>query len=320
MNQLLTLVFTAVIVVLIVILSKVISKKNKADRTAAELKIKLDQSNTSVLELVAKIKTLEAENAQLSKWKVVEDAVGKAKEILATAKAKIEKAVAHTKQLEEKASNEAVQIVGTAKNEAASVTSEARQKAKELKEDAAKVLDSATVQAGKIIDTANKKAEEIAGSAYEAMKNADQFEKTAKAMKNIIEGYGDEYLVPSHSILDDLAKEFGFTEAGTELKNARERTRLMIRNNTAAACEYVEVKRKDTAINFVIDAFNGKVDSILSRVKNDNAGKLEQEIKDAFTLVNHNGKAFREAKILPEYLSSRINELKWAAVVQQLKL
>ena len=66
----------------------------------------------------------------------------------------------------------------------------------------------------------------------------------------------------------------------------------MIRNGTAAHCEYVEANRRDTAINFVIDAFNGKVDSILSRVRYDNAGTLEQEIRDAFTLVNFNGRAF----------------------------
>ena len=309
MNQLLMLVLAAAVVALIVILIKVSGKKSTAEKIASELKTKLDQSEKSGQEFVAKLSRLETENRRLSKWQVVEDADGKAKEILVAANAELENASVQATQLREKASSEI-----------ASTTAEARQKAKDLKEQAARVLDSATVQAGKIIDTANKKAEEIAGSAYEAMKNADQLEKTAQAMKNIIEGYGDEFLVPGRSMLDDLAEEFGFTEAGTELKNARERTRLMIRNGTAATCEYVEARRKDTAINFVIDAFNGKVDSILSRVKNDNAGKLEQEIKDAFTVVNYNGKAFREARVSPEYLASRIDELKWAAIAQQLKL
>jgi hypothetical protein len=40
----------------------------------------------------------------------------------------------------------------------------------------------------------------------------------------------------------------------------------MIRNAIAATCEYVEDNRRTTAINFVLDAFNGKADSILSRV------------------------------------------------------
>ncbi|MEY4918787.1 MAG: hypothetical protein RL616_2700 [Verrucomicrobiota bacterium] len=46
---------------------------------------------------------------------------------------------------------------------------------------------------------------------------------------------------------------------------------------------------RETAIRFVIDAFNGRVDAILSRSKHDNYGTLEQEIKDGFSLVNLNG-------------------------------
>ncbi|MBE3072012.1 MAG: hypothetical protein IMZ67_03475, partial [Acidobacteria bacterium] len=45
-------------------------------------------------------------------------------------------------------------------------------------------------------------------------------------------------------------------------------------------------------------------------------GTLGQEIRDAFTLVNFNGKAFRDARIREEYLASRLDELKWAAVAQ----
>ena len=94
----------------------------------------------------------------------------------------------------------------------------------------------------------------------------------------------------------------------------------MIRNGTAGSCNYVEANRRDTAINFVVDAFNGKVDSVLSRVKSDNVGTLQQAIQDAFIVVNLNGKAFRDATVTEDYLASRLDELKWAAVAQQLKL
>ena len=152
------------------------------------------------------------------------------------------------------------------------------------------------------------------------MNNAALYEKAARAMKNTVEGYGDAYLIPSHSLLDDLAEEFGFAEAGETLKRAREVTRSMIRSGTAATCEYVEQNRRSTAIAFVIDAFNGKVDSTLSRVRNDNAGTLAQEFNDAFAMVNLNGKAFRDARITEQYLAARLDELKWAAVAQQLKV
>ena len=42
-----------------------------------------------------------------------------------------------------------------------------------------------------IVEVVNKRAEEIAGDAYSAMNRAKEFADTAKAMKNIIEGYGD---------------------------------------------------------------------------------------------------------------------------------
>ena len=150
------------------------------------------------------------------------------------------------------------------------------------------------------------------------MKNAALYEQTVKSMKNLIEGYGDQYIIPEQSILDDLADDFSHTQAGQELKRARECTKVMIRNGTAAACEYVEANRRETAVNFVVDAFNGKVDSILSRTKHDNAGRLAQQIRDAFALVNYNGKAFREARIQEEYLAARLDELKWAVVAQHL--
>ena len=138
-------------------------------------------------------------------------------------------------------------------------------------------------------------------------------------MKNVIEGYGDRYLKPTYSLLDDLAEDFGYTEAGQQLKLARENSTRMINAGTAAVCDYAQASRKDTAIAFVIDAFNGKVDSILSKVKKDNYGTLEQKIKDAYELVNFNGRAFRNAVITPEYLAARLEELKWGVRAQELK-
>jgi hypothetical protein len=138
-------------------------------------------------------------------------------------------------------------------------------------------------------------------------------------MKNVVDGYGDRYLKPTYSLLDELADTYGFEEAGQQLKLARDRSKLMIEQNQAAKCEYVEANRRDTAIRFVADAFNGKVDSILSRAKSDNYGTLEQQIKDAFALVNHNGAAFRKATITSEYFTARLEELRWAVATVALR-
>jgi hypothetical protein len=271
-------------------------------------------------QLQDRVISLERENQQLSKWKVVDDANARATEMITSAQAILAKATSDASFHLFTSQQEADTILNNAKNQANEIESKTKQEAIKFKDQARSYLDSSTLEAGKIIESANKRAEEIAGSAFVAMKNAALYEQTVKAMKNIIEGYGDQYIIPGRSLIDELAEEFGYKEAGEELKKARELSKQMIRNGTAATCDYVETNRRSTAINFVIDAFNGKVDSILSRVRNDNAGTLQQEIRDAFTLVNFNGKAFREARITEEYLTARLSELKWAAIVQQLKL
>lgn len=178
----------------------------------------------------------------------------------------------------------------------------------------------ASTEATRIVAEATRRAEETAAGALEAMRNVKRYEQTVEAMKNVIEGYGDRYVMPTAGLLDELAEEFGFAEAGKQLKAARDLTRSKIKDNLAATCDYVEANRRATAIEFVLDAFNGKVDTILADVRHDNYGTLQQKIRDAFTLVNHNGRAFRDARILPEFLDTRLEELRWAVVAQELKL
>ena len=294
--------------------------RKKASDLEESLQKQKTQSDGTIKQWADYATSLDSENKRLAKWKDVADADAKASELLRTATESLDKANTEATQLKSDAEKEASSVMLAARTEADSVSATAKQQAKQMKDEASGNLSAATIKASQIVEAANKRAEEIAGSAYDAMKNVALFERTAKAMKDIIEGYGDQYLIPSHSLLDDLADDFGHLQAGQELKRAREQTKLMIRNGTAAKCEYVEANRRDTAINFVTDAFNGKVDSVLSRVRHDNAGTLEQEIRDAFVLVNFNGKAFREARVTDEYLAARLEELKWAAIAQELKL
>lgn len=215
---------------------------------------------------------------------------------------------------------EAQALLEQARIAAADQRSQSIQKAKELHAQADALLNQATRDAGRIMANAEKRAEEIGGDAYRALREKEELERAAVAMRNVVEGYGDRYLVPTHNLLDDLAAEFGYAAAGESLKSARDLSRRMIEQEEAATCEYVETSRRATAIQFVIHAFNGRVDAVLSRVKYDNYGTLDQEIRDAFSLVNNTGKAFRDARILPAYLDARLAELKWAVVVQGLAL
>ncbi|MGD8451212.1 MAG: DUF4041 domain-containing protein [Phycisphaerae bacterium] len=257
--------------------------------------------------------------ARLAKWESVADAVDKARHLLASAEAKSALAEANAQNITNDARQQADRMLEEARVEAREKTAGARAKAKQLAAEAETALATATKTASATVLEANRRAEEIAGKAYDVVRNAELYEQTARAMKNIIEGYGDEYLKPAASLLDELAEAFGHKDAGRQLKLAREHTESMVDKGQASRCEYVETSRREGAERFVLDAFNGRVDSILSRASHDNYGKLEQEIQDAFATVNFGGKAFREARITDEYLAARLAELKWAAVAQELR-
>lgn len=197
---------------------------------------------------------------------------------------------------------------------------EAGERMRRLKAEADTVMSKATREAGLIVSEAHKKAESIAGAAYVALRDKESLEQAVRAIRNVIDGYGDRYVVPTRSLLDELASDFGHLEAGNELKAARAHSARLVEEGHAAECDYAEAKRKETAVRFVIDAFNGRVDGILSRTRNDNFGTLAQEIRDAFALVNINGEAFRNARVLETYLDARLAELKWAVAAQELRL
>jgi hypothetical protein len=243
-------------------------------------------------------------------------AMQNAQRVEATAKANAEALAA---QFRAQVERETADLTAKVRSEADGLLTETRAARASAEMSARATLAQATGEAAKVVETAKLRAEEIAGEALTAMRDMKRLEKTAQAMRNVIDGYGDRYVIPTFGLLDDLAAEFGFAEAGQRLKAARERMREMIKQGIAASCDYVEQNRKTTAIEFVLDAFNGKVDSALAGVRHDNYGTLKEKINDAFMIVNNNGRAFRDARIESAFLDTRQDELRWAVVAQELK-
>lgn len=282
-----------------------------AARTAAERRS---------AELESVVRQLEASIARLSPFSGVADADEEARRLISEA----EQAASNLKQRASadlmSANAEAVAIRDRAANEAREVVTAAREKAKHSEDGANAAVQAAQLRASAIVADAEIKAQEVAGDALAAMRDAERWEQTVQAMKNVVEGYGNRYVVPTHALLDDLAEAFGFTEAGQQLKLVREQVRRASASGTAAACDYVEENRRTTAVRFVIDAFNGKAETILAKVKVENVGTLQQELRDAFRLVNHNGRAFRNARITNDYLDLRLEELRLAGVMEALRI
>ncbi|GKT12239.1 MAG: hypothetical protein ISEC1_P1214 [Thiomicrorhabdus sp.] len=295
------------------------------------------KSESELLETKSLLTQFKERVNSLKKYEVIEDASKQATKIILEAnetlknarenyQAKVEDAnIKSRKILSEadatlrKADQQYLQKIDDAKTIANEELKAARAKGKSIREKAEENLTEAHNIAGNIEEQAKARAEEIAGEAWEAKKNSEQYVSTVKAMKNIIKGYGDEYLIPNESVLDELAEEYNHKEAGQELKSIRAQIKSMIKNGECADCDYVESHRKSTAIEFVLDAFNGKVDTILSKVRHDNYGKLTQQLEDAFRLVNHNGKAFRDARIKTRYYDLIVQQLKLTVATHELK-
>lgn len=307
-------------IILIVVFVNLRNKNNELKKEVASTQAALTEAtknyNKAKSELAA---TTTERDSLIKKYASVIDAEAEAKNIISTARNNAEakaKGIIDAAQKNADSLNwEAHVELNTARDKA----KEIRERAKKAEEKASESAQTAQKVADKIIEDAKRSAHEIAGSAIDAKDKAQEYEKIAAAMQRTISGYGDEWIKPAYSILDELAEEFSFSDAGKKLKEAREITARMISEGIAADCDYTETSRKTVAIQFVIDAFNGKVDSILSKSKRDNYGILEQKIKDAYQLVNRSGMAFRKARILPTYLNARLDELKWAVAVQELK-
>lgn len=287
-------------------------EKKKTNQSKKETASAIDENE----QLAAKYaKVIDEKDLLVSKYAKVIDADAEAEKIRQDAQGVLDRAKESSEKTISEAQSSASSIVSEAKDDARKI----RDLAKKAEENANRTARLAQENADMIIAKAQEEAKRIAGDAIEAQGKAKEYEKTAMAMKRMIEGYGDEWLKPAYSLLDELASEFGYTEAGQKLKDARAKSAGMVKSCMAANCDYVEDYRRTTAIQFVTDAFNGKVDSILSKVKHDNYGILEQKIKDAYQLVNKNGAAFRNAHILPAYLDARLDELKWAVITQELR-
>jgi hypothetical protein len=310
------------IVLLICLTFYAFSKLNKVKKELIQknaqinnLNAQINQLNNEILGHQSDKRTL---NDKILQLKNHNDALSKYQDIInvqVECEYLLKKAERDSLKLREKANQELVNAQEEAKESRKNVKEFTEKKQREIE----LLYENAVNETQRIIENAENKAESIGGDAYRSLKEADEIAERIKAMKNVIKGYGNEYLVPSYTLLDELAEDFGHKEAGENLKKLRQNNKLMIINRQAGICEYMDEQRRITAVDFVIDAYNGKVDSILSSVKKDNYGILKQKIEDAFQLVNFNGKAFRNARISEIYHNARLEELKWAVVAQELR-
>jgi hypothetical protein len=140
------------------------------------------------------------------------------------------------------------------------------------------------------------------------------------AMRRRIDGVGDEYILPVHDLLDELAENFGYKEAGIELKMARDWSRSLVKEKRAVTCEWGNDAYKKDAIRLMLETFDAQVDVALAGLKREeNVGKVMQEIRDIYEALNDYGTRCMRATIEKAYLDARLAEAKWGAAAAELK-
>lgn len=190
------------------------------------LKKKHQRSQDELSKIKSQLKDTESERDNLKEqYSEIIDAEDAASKIKLEAASILESA----KEERASANAEAKRIISEAQETAQNSVAKIRLEAENALNFANKEKAFAESEAKRIISDAETKAQEIAGEAYAAMGKAKEYEKYAQAMKRTIEGYGDEWLKPSYSLLDELAADFSYTDAGQKLKAARARTAQMVK-------------------------------------------------------------------------------------------
>jgi hypothetical protein len=145
-----------------------------------------------------------------------------------------------------------------------------------------------------------------------------QTRQAAEAVRNLIEGYGNRHLIPVASLIDDLADAADYSDPGRKLKQARTTTRRLIKDGRAAVCDNSDTAGSQQRIELVLSVFQGTTEAVISDVQNANYGQAAQRIRDAFALANYHGRSCENTRITEEFLETRLEELKWAAIARDL--
>lgn len=140
------------------------------------------------------------------------------------------------------------------------------------------------------------------------------------AERNRVEGWQDRYILPVHELLDSLADHVGWAEAGQKLKEARNASRLMVKERKAVTCTWGDFEYQKDAIRLMLEAFDSQVDLALDKVKGEeNVGKVIQEIKDIAESLNDYAHRCMRAEITEDYIDCRIEEAKWGCLSYELR-
>lgn len=135
------------------------------------------------------------------------------------------------------------------------------------------------------------------------------------AIERVIDGYGDEYIIPHIQLVDELAENYSLEHAGNKLKECRAIMRAMIKQGTAT-------KGNNLAqCKMLLDYFSTKSEELIAKVKHENYGKLKEELKDVYAICHYYAQQSQLlASITDEFYALCQEELKWASIVHTMRI
>lgn len=153
---------------------------------------------------------------------------------------------------------------------------------------------------------------------YQQAKEQQRLQEVVEALEHKIKGYQHGFDLPVTQLLDQLISGYNDTDAArqltirTQIEQAKEQQQV-------ASCNYVDEDRRKSTIAILSLAFNSRAELYLSQLKTHNLGKMLQALKDDYRLMNYKGQSLSQAMIQESYLNLRLEELKFAAVLLQLR-
>jgi len=154
---------------------------------------------------------------------------------------------------------------------------------------------------------------------YQQAKEQQRLQEVVEALEHKIKGYQHGFDLPVTQLLDQLISGYNDTDAARHLLTIRTQIEQAKEQQQVASCNYVDEDRRKSTITILSLAFNSRAEFYLSQLKTHNLGEMLQALKDDYRLMNYKGQSLSQAMIQESYLNLRLEELKFAAVLLQLR-
>ncbi|MEX5443978.1 DUF4041 domain-containing protein [Acinetobacter schindleri] len=171
----------------------------------------------------------------------------------------------------------------------------------------------------KAIQKVDQQAREKLQRYYKQAQEEYRLQDVVTALEHKIHGYQYGFSLAAKDVLTELIEGYQEQDTARHLQDIREQIEQAIRDKKVAQCNYVDEDRRNTTMDMISLAFNSRADLYLSRLTADNLGQMLQALQDDFYLINHKGQDLSQARIQQSYLDLRLQELKFAALLLELK-